>query len=100
MRGAGCSTCVWVGCWLARRGQQFVASYDESKVPHYAADPLVSQSGQPVRDADTGSSPPRDPELFLARCMAAAPSRSPSRPRWSVAAIRRWAVWRFVARSI
>ena len=59
--------------------QQAGANYDEAKVPKYTLpDPLVLQSGAPVRDAGTWSSKRRPEILELFRSQVY--GRSPGRP--------------------
>jgi hypothetical protein len=75
-------------CWMlmmvtivsTAMSQEFVANYDEAKVPKYVLpDPLVSKSGQPVRDAQTWKTSRRAEilDLFAAHVFGRSPAPVP-----------------------
>jgi len=82
----------WISCWIVlvlgsqtnlAIAQKFVPNYDESKVPQYLLpNPLVSQSGDPVKDVEgwENSRRPELLELFSAQVYGRSPDPIPVKP--------------------
>ena len=73
----------------------FVANYDEAAVPRYTLpDPLVLNSGTPVRDAATWQSRRRPEvlELFAREMYGRTPAGRPDKMHWAVTSVDRHAL--------